>query len=48
MTGDIDQAILLYRQVAESASASRENVAKALVSIGGMYELIGSNRAETV
>ena len=48
VTGDIDQAILLYRQVAESASASRENVAKALVSLGGMYELIGSNRAETV
>ena len=30
VTGDIDHAISLYRQVAESVSVSRENAAKAL------------------
>ncbi|MCH8247474.1 MAG: PD40 domain-containing protein [Bacteroidetes bacterium] len=48
VTGDIDRAISLYRQVSESVSASREDVAKALIALGSVYELIGSDDAGTV
>ncbi|MCH8276102.1 MAG: PD40 domain-containing protein [Bacteroidetes bacterium] len=47
VTGDIDRAISLYRQVAESVSASREDVAKALIALGSSHELIGSHEART-
>ncbi len=47
VTGDIDRAISLYRQVAESVSASREDVAKALIALGNSHELIGSHEART-
>jgi len=48
VTGDIDRAISIYRQVAESVAASRENVAKALIALGSTYELIGSGEARAV
>lgn len=43
--GDLDQAISLYRQVAMSATASRNNVAQALLALGNSYELQGSPEA---
>lgn len=43
--GDLGQAVFLYRQVATSATASRQNVAVALVALGSMYELQGSPEA---
>ena len=43
--GDLDQAISLYTQVAMSATASRNNVAQALVALGDTYELQGSPEA---
>lgn len=45
VTGDMERAISLYHQVSESASASRANVAKALISLGTAYEIIGSSDA---
>jgi len=43
--GNLDQAISLYRQVALSATASRNYVAQALVALGNTYELQGSPEA---
>ncbi|MFT5139832.1 MAG: Tol biopolymer transport system component [Lysobacterales bacterium] len=43
--GDLSQAISLYRQVAMSATASRQHVARALVELGSAYELQGSPEA---
>ncbi len=43
--GDLDQAASLYRQVATSATASRNNVAVALVALGETYQLQGSSEA---
>ncbi len=39
ITGDLDRAASLYEQVAESVSASRADVAKALIAVGELYEL---------
>lgn len=43
--GDLEQAISLYRQVAMSATASRNNIAEALLALGNTYELQGSPEA---
>jgi Tol biopolymer transport system component len=43
--GDLDQAASLYRQVAMSPTASRGDVAVALVALGSTYELQGSQEA---
>ncbi len=43
--GDLARAARLYRQVATSASASRNHVARALVALGKTYELQGSPAA---
>lgn len=43
--GDLDRAISLYKQVSLSATASRSNVAKALVALGDTYALQGSAKA---
>ena len=43
--GDLAQAVRLYRQVAMSASASRNHVARALVALGNTYDLQGSPEA---
>ena len=43
--GDLDQAALLYRQVATSPTASRSDVALALLALGSTYELQGSQEA---
>jgi len=43
--GDLDQAASLYRQVAMSPTASRSDVAVALVALGNTYELQGSQEA---
>jgi Tol biopolymer transport system component len=48
VSGDMDRAIALYREVAESMSASREDMAKALIALGRSYELTGSDEAVTV
>jgi Tol biopolymer transport system component len=45
--GDLARAATLYRQVAMSASASRNHVAQALVALGNTYELQGSPEAIT-
>jgi len=43
--GDLGRAISLYRQVAMSATASRNDVAKALVELGDTYQLQDSSEA---
>ena len=43
--GDLARAVRLYRQVAMSASASRNHVARALVALGNTYDLQGSPEA---
>jgi len=43
--GDLDQAASLYRQVTMSPTASRRDVALALVALGTTYELQGSQEA---
>lgn len=43
--GDLDRAISLYKQVSMSVTASRSNVAKALVALGDTYALQGSAKA---
>lgn len=43
--GDLARAASLYRQVAMSASASRNHVARALVELGNTYQLQGSAEA---
>ena len=43
--GDLDQAASLYKQVAMSPTASRSDVAVALVALGNTYELQGSQEA---
>lgn len=48
VSGDMDRAIALYREVAESMSASREDMATALIALGRSYELTGSAEATTV
>lgn len=43
--GDLDRVASLYRQVATSPTASRSDVALALVALGNTYELQGSQEA---
>ena len=45
--GDLDKAVSLYSLVALSPTASRRDVAVALVELGSAYELQGSKEAES-
>ena len=46
--GDLSRAMTLYRQVAQSATASRAEVAGALVSLGSKLEVVGSTEAASI
>ena len=43
--GDLQQAIALYRRIADEYAADRQLTARALLRLGGVYELLGSAEA---
>lgn len=45
--GDLQQAIALYRRIADEYAADRQLAARALLRLGGVYELLGSAEATT-
>jgi len=45
VNGNLDSAITLYRRVVEDRRADRSTIARALVSLGRVYEALGSEEA---